>query len=339
MIRKQKGNALLYITIIVCVLIMAFSAAVGTFIGTGWYIADMGSNVDFEETEEVSDIALVNILFIGLDDEGANGLADTIMLVSINGVEGTINVLSIPRDTRTQFGNRFGKINEGYDIGHIEVRRGNLSEPEDLLIRKVRELTGLPVHYFVSLKMEGFSNVIDILGGVEIDVPHVPNAHGFRGMLYEDPTRNSRGEFVGARIRIPEGPRILTGNETLGFIRFRSYPDGDLGRIRAQQMFISALVEQHLNARTLGRINQLFGQMYENVRTNFAAADLIRYALLLRDLDPESIQTFQLPGSLGYVGSISYFIPNLSQLETLINEEFLLRPAQIDYEYYENSDE
>ena len=196
-----------------------------------------------------------------------------------------------------------------------------------MIIRKVRELTGLPIHYFVSLKMDGFVNVIDILGGVEIDVPNINNRGG---MFYNDPTPG------GARINIPTGRQTLNGQDALGFVRFRTYPDGDLGRIRAQQEFITALVEQHLNIGTLTNINRIFVQMYENVRTNFVAVDLLNYAILLRGIDPENIQTFQLPGGGGYVGAISYFIPNLRQIETLINEEFLLRVPEIsDGEYEE----
>ena len=194
-------------------------------------------------------------------------------------------------------------------------------------IRKVRELTGLPIHYFVTLYMEAFVNIIDILGGIEIDVPNV-NRRG--GMFYNDPTPG------GARINLTAGRQLLLGEDALGFVRFRSYLDGDLGRIRAQQQFMTAMAEQHMTLQNLTNISAIFREINEHVRTNFSAGDLLRYAILLRNLNLDAIQPFQVPGFLGYVGQISYFIPNHRELESLVQEHFML---SLDEPYEEPIDE
>jgi len=281
---------------------------------------------DADMFDQSPGIGLLNVLILGIDDEGAQGLADAMMLVSVNGIENTINILSIPRDTRIQFGGRFGKINEVYDAGHIEARRGNVAEPEEYVIGKIREFTGIPIHYIAVIHMDIFVNIIDILGGVEIDVP---NIGGRGGMFYNDPTPG------GARINLTAGVQTLNGRDSLGFVRFRTYPDGDLGRIRAQQQFVEAFAAQHLTWQNLTNLTNVFNEAYANIRTNIEAADLLRYGALLRDIDGESIQTFQVPGVPAYVGAISFFIPNLGQLETLVNDYFTLRidAENVDAEY------
>jgi len=288
-----------------------------------WNFAAGGSVIDFDELDRSPGIGIVNIVFIGIDD---HGLADALMLVSVNGIDNTVNTLSIPRDMRISFGTRFGKVNEIYAAGLQDVRRGNITEPEEYVIRRVREFTGLPVHYFVTMQMDGFADIIDILGGVEIDVP---NIGGRGGMFYNDPTPG------GARINLTAGVQTLNGRDSLGFVRFRTYPDGDLGRIRAQQQFIEAFTAQHVTWQNLPNLADVFNEIYENIRTNFTAADLLRYGALLRDIDGENIQTFQVPGVPAYVGAISFFVPNLGQLETLVNDYFTLRidTENIDAEY------
>ena len=314
---SKTGNLKSILIITLCMLLMFGSVMGGVWAANEFQflriIVEPGLSID--ELDESPGVGIINILFLGIDDEGRHGLADAIMLVSVNGIENTVNVLSVPRDTRTQFGSRFGKINEVFDIGHIEAQRGNVVEPEEYVIRKIRELVGIPIHYFITIHMDGFANVIDILGGVEIDVPSVNRG----GMFYNDPTPG------GARININAGLQTLNGQDSLGFVRFRSYPDGDLGRIRAQQDFIAAFAAQHITLQNLPNISSVFNEMSDNVRTNFTAGDLLRYGGMLRNLNSESIQTFQVPGHAAFVGEISYFIPNLAQLDALVNEYFVLR--------------
>jgi len=307
----RSGSLKLILLLIFCVLLMFMSVALGVFGANGWYLLNRGDNMDLIYIDDNHGVGLANILFIGIDD---HGLADTLMLVSVNGITNSINILSIPRDTRTSFGSRFGKINEVYAVGQQAVRRGDVQEPEDFVIRRIRELTGLPVHYFVTFHIEGFREVVDILGGVEIDVPNLRNG----GMFYNDPTPG------GARINLTAGLQTLNGSQAEGFVRFRGF-DGDIGRVERQQQFVTALAEQHLTIRNIANINALFGAINDHVRTNFSARDMIRYANLARAVNTEEIQSFQVPGHGAWVGQISYFIPNLRELETLVNEHFVLR--------------
>jgi len=304
-----------------CALLIFGAVALGVVTANVMHIANMGGNFGHVELETPVHGGISNILILGID---SFSLADTIMLVSVNGADGSIRVLSIPRDTRVQFGNRFGKINEASAIGYQNMRQGHTTEPEDLIIRKVRELTGLAVHYFVAVEMDAFVNIVNIFGGVEVDVPI--------RMFYRDPTPGH--ELL---IDLQPGLQVLNGAQAEQFVRFRGF-DGDLGRIQRQQQFISAFAEQKLRPQYIFRVNDLFAEIYDSVRTNFTGRDLLRYVSLLRTLDGENIQTFQVPGNAGFIGQISYFIPNLQALESLISEYFMLRldePQGYDEPYYQ----
>ena len=310
---KRKESIKLYISLLTCAALMFMSVSFGVFGANKWYMLNRGADFELEEIEKPLDIGLVNVLLLGKDD---NMLTDTIMLVSINGVERKVNVLSIPRDTRTAFGGYFGKINEAHYFGTQEVQRGRIKEPEDYVIGKIKALTGLPIHYFATINTSGFRNIIDILDGVEIDVPDVEG--GGRGMNYYDPTPGH--EF---RVAIKPGLQTLNGVQSEGFMRYRSgYPEGDVGRIRAQQQFIKALTEQKLRPEYLLKINELFNAVFKNIKTNFVAADMARYAVLINSISSDNVQTFQVPGAGEYINELSYFIPNLRELEKLMDEHF-----------------
>ena len=109
--------------------------------------------------DKVSD-GTTNILVVGVDADGTR--SDTIMLLSVTPKDNTINILSIPRDTRVS-------LKKGY---HTKINSCiGKDNGEQLLIDNVKELTGLPVHSFCKVSFEGVRNIIDILGGVEYDVP------------------------------------------------------------------------------------------------------------------------------------------------------------------------
>ena len=178
--------------------------------------------------DKVSD-GTTNILVVGVDNDGTR--SDTIMLLSVTPKDNTINILSIPRDTRVS-------LKKGY---HTKINSCiGKDNGEQLLIDNVKELTGLPVHSFCKVSFEGVRNIIDILGGVEYDVP--------MDMDYEDPVQ----DLV---IHLKAGPQTLDGAQAEGLLRFRSgYPSADLGRISTQQDFIKEAAKQKLNAKYIFKI-------------------------------------------------------------------------------------
>ena len=113
----------------------------------------------------------INILITGMGGgahDGAN-LTDTIMLASLDTRHDTVSLFSIPRDLYVQYPmGGAGKIN---GIFPIAQQKNSREDAMRLLAKKVTEVTGQPIDHFFNIDFDGFTHAIDILGGVEVDVP------------------------------------------------------------------------------------------------------------------------------------------------------------------------
>ncbi len=237
---------------------------------------------------------VVNCLIVGVDYEGLR--TDVIMLASYNLKENKIRVLSIPRDTRVIINNRVQKINAAHALKKVE---GTVEE--------VKKLTGIPIHYYVKLDFKGFRGVIDVLDGVDYNVP--------QRMYYVDPTQN-------LYIDLQPGMQHLNGNKAEQLVRFRRYPLGDVDRIKVQQDFLHELVKQKMTPAIITKIPSLFDEMSKYMQTNIGAKEVVEYAKILKTFTSDGLETYQLPGEGRYIGDVSYFICDKAKTETLIHETF-----------------
>lgn len=246
----------------------------------------------------------VNVLFFGKDKVAS--LTDTIILASLNTDNGDISTISIPRDTRVLIEGRYRKINEAYGVGVSLHKQGKTETDEEILIRAVREVTGLPIHHYLKLDTSSFREVIDILGGVEVEVPQP-------GMYYNDPLQN-------LSINIPPGRQVLDGKNAEGFVRFRAgYANGDLGRVSAQQYFIKCLIEQKVNLRYLGKIDDIAKTLTEAVDTSLSVTQITKYAMLAPKVSSDRIYMFVLPGTAQTIGGVSYVLRSEREIQEMAN--------------------
>lgn len=242
----------------------------------------------------------VNILVMATDKGGM--LTDTIMFASFNKKTNKLNILSIPRDTRVKLRKSFGKINSAYGMGEEGKR-------QEYAIEKVTEIVGLPVNYYAVINPKAFRNIIDILGGVEINVP--------QRMYYVDPTQ----DLV---IDLYPGRQLLDGKKSEQFCRFRSgYASADLGRIDAQQMFIKELFKQKLNPKYIGKIDEIYTEIVDSIDTNIKISDVFTLLPVVKAMTGDSLNTFRLPGSPATLSNISYYICDREETDKLINDVFL----------------
>lgn len=232
--------------------------------------------------DKVSD-GTTNILVVGVDNDGTR--SDTIMLLSVTPKDNTINILSIPRDTRVS-------LKKGY---HTKINSCiGKDNGEQLLIDNVKDLTGLPVHSFCKVSFEGVRNIIDILGGVEYDVP--------MDMDYEDPVQ----DLV---IHLKAGPQTLDGAQAEGLLRFRSgYPSADLGRISTQQDFIKEAAKQKLNIKYIFKIFPIMSEISESLDTDLSPMEIIKLAWKFRDTKNLKMESYLLPGEAKTIGSRAYYV-------------------------------
>lgn len=248
----------------------------------------------------------INILVLGSDisynrgrpDDKSPTRSDTMMLARLDPVNKVVNVLSIPRDTRVLIPDHryHDKINAAFAYGGEKMAR-----------RVVANLVGSPVHHYIALKVNGLINMVDILGGVEIDVE--------RNMRYVDRTAK-------LDIDIKKGRQVLNGKQAHHYIRFRHDEIGDIGRVQRQQKFINALTAKLLNPAILVKLPQLVEAARENIMTDMSDKELLKLANFARKIQRENIKMVMLPGRFGNIGGASYWLMDEEGAKEIITNMF-----------------
>ncbi|MCX7714624.1 MAG: LCP family protein [Clostridia bacterium] len=303
-ILSQKINIKRYLLVLGTVLCIAL----GAFFAAASFGIFGSKNVDSSEEIQEDLLAPVdkqtgklNVLLLGVDMAGLR--TDTIIVASYDLDGNKLKLLSIPRDTRMYVGARYQKIN----AAHAITQSGKIKGPQGT-IEAVTRLTGIPINYYVEFSFSAFRNTIDALGGVDFDVP--------RDMFYEDPVQD-------LHINLKKGFQHLDGDKAEQLVRFRRYPEGDIARVKMQQSFLKALMQQKLNAQIITKIPDIISQLKDDVNTNFTVLDAAKYLPNLKDLSVENVQMYHLPGEYNDTDyGASYWICDLEATKTLVESEF-----------------
>lgn len=213
----------------------------------------------------------VNILLMGLDGRGDAGdggtvRTDTLMLARLDPDTGEVSLLSIPRDLLVKDarpGGGRGRINSAYAYGGA-----------DRAVETVEDFTGLPVDHYVAADFSGFKDVVNALGGVEVDV---------------------EGDYLADR-GIPSGEQVLDGKEALFYARYRKTPRGDLGRIERQQELLAELRSQMLGWESIGSIPGVIRALNESVETDMGVRQMASLGRALAAGSGDSLEAARLEG-------------------------------------------
>ena len=244
-----------------------------------------------ETQEDKITVSEKNILLIGTDK--SEELSDVLIICRYNPYTNKISLLSIPRDTRVYYKNDYYKINSLYQFGI------------DTLTNKIENITDLRIDNYIVFSTNSFKNVIDILGGVDFNVP--------QNMKYSDPVQN-------LYINLKKGYQHLDGEQAEQLVRFRKYTTGDLQRVQVQQDFIKALIEQKLTPGIITKAPALTKELLDNVKTDLTFNDLKPYLSNLDNITEVKIETYTLPGVGDYVGNVSYFLQDTEKTPSVVDE-------------------
>ncbi len=256
----------------------------------------------------------INIVLLGM--EGPR--TDTIVFASFDPKTKKVNMISLPRDTYfyTKGYEKAGqrKLNAVYGRSGV---KGTMNAIENVL-------GGVPVHHYVRVTYKGVEEIVDSLGGVEVNVPF--------HMKYEDPTDDPP-----LYIDIPAGKQTLNGKQAVKFLRFRKsndgsvgYRDGDLGRVKAQQQFMSSAIKKAFSFRLPSVANTCFNY----IRTDMKLTDILLYVKYAYGMKMDDISMTILPGKAQnktFNGQqLSYFFHDPTKVKELMMDV---------YNYKENSNE
>ncbi|TCS91155.1 LytR family transcriptional attenuator [Keratinibaculum paraultunense] len=248
----------------------------------------------------------ITFLMLGIDSKdvkkATNVRTDTMMLCKANKSTGEVHLLSIPRDTKTHIR---GRKNEE-KINHAHVYGG----PE-LSVKAVKDLLGIDLEYYVRVDYNIVKKFVDLIGGVEVYVP--------MDMKYTDPVADPP-----LYIDLKQGYQTLDGDKALQFLRFRKgYKDQDLGRIKAQQQFIEAVLEKTLRPGNIANIPQMIKTYYDYVDTNIPFDVMMKFAMNAKNFSPDNVSMATLPGEGEYIGNTSYFIVDKEECIKLVKTMFI----------------
>lgn len=247
-------------------------------------------------------------LMMGVDSknvEKSKGTrTDTLMLFKVNFDTGEIDLLSIPRDTRVLIKGKKDKINHAHSNGGV-----------NLTINSLRDFLNLDIDYYVKVDYKAVMTIVDAIGGVKIDVP--------RNMRWYDPKADPPLD-----INIKKGEQLLDGKNAHDFLRWRKnmdgtgYSDGDIGRIKAQQMFVRELIKQTLQLKNVTKLVEFIKIYYEYVETNIPLNIILKGVKSAGKIDFTNINTNTIPGYGEDINGTSYWIYNREETDKIVEEMF-----------------
>ena len=220
----------------------------------------------------------INILLMGIGGVGHEGpnLTDTIILVSVNPSDNKVALISIPRDLIVWQG-KFGwrKINNANAFGEA-MQSGNGGAFASDIISKT---FNIPIPYYIKIDFEGLTSIVDILGGLTIDVER-----SFSDSSY--PT----DDLLTRTVSFKAGEQVMDGETVLEYVRSRHGTNGegsDFARGRRQQKVLEGLKSQALSLGILlnpSKINSLLKTIEANVETNLKDWEIARLAGMIKDM-------------------------------------------------------
>ncbi|MCP4359929.1 MAG: LCP family protein [Chloroflexi bacterium] len=227
----------------------------------------------------------VSILMLGIDqrcDEIGPNHTDTMMIMTLDPVGLSAAILSIPRDLWVNIpGFGTDRINQANYLGEVYEYPGG---GPALAVETVESLMGIPIDYFVTINFDAFVEMVNQIGGIDIDVPEAIDDQAYPDRCYGyDP------------FTIEAGAHHLDGDQALKYARTRATLGGDVDRAGRQQAVIMAVRDK---VSQLDNLPQLIAQapllwqtFQDNVRTNMSLEEALQLGLLIQDIPRDSIYT------------------------------------------------
>ncbi|GAB6676578.1 polyisoprenyl-teichoic acid--peptidoglycan teichoic acid transferase TagU [Bacillus cereus] len=238
------------------------------------------------EKVDVSDKKPISILMMGVDQRGTEqGRSDSMMLFTLNPQNKSMKITSIPRDSYTEIigkGTK-DKINHAYAFGGI-----------DMAVKTVENFLNVPVDHYIEVNMAGFKDVVDAVGGVDVN-----NDLDFK---YEG------SHFV-------KGSIHLNGAEALKYSRMRyEDPRGDFGRQMRQRQVIQAVIKKGASVSSLANYGDVLKAIEKNVKTSLTQEQMFDIQKNYKDC-MENSEEVQIPGD-GHKaadGIWYYYVPDAAK--------------------------
>jgi polyisoprenyl-teichoic acid--peptidoglycan teichoic acid transferase len=232
-----------------------------------------------------------SILMLGVDErKGDSGRSDTMIVLTVNPNLNTVKMLSIPRDTRTDIigKGKEDKINHAYAFGGV-----------DMSVKTVENFLDIPIDYYMKINMEGFRDIVNAVGGVNV-------------------TNDINFNYDGNHF--PKGQLTLNGQEALDFSRMRhDDPRGDFGRQLRQREIIQAVLDKGASFTSLTKYNAIFTALSSNVKTNLLFDEMVDIQKNYKEAS-KNIEQLAIEGKGTMMDGIYYLIISDEEKAKVQNE-------------------
>jgi LCP family protein required for cell wall assembly len=239
------------------------------------------------------------VLLMGTDDRNDSEIprTDTLILARVDQSTGKAALISIPRDLYVNIPDHgWDKVNAAYV--YAELRNPGSGPLET--VRTVSELAGVNISYFAQVNFEGLVQLVDVLGGVEVDVPV-----------------DIIGDTDAGGLDIYAGLQRLDGEHALTFCRSRDFAASDYQRQANQRTFLQALVKQVL-ASDLPTIASSVTEIAKMTFTNMDIATIVKVAQGMRGMEEGAIHTYYVPSGPDPTEETTYVLLKEYEWEQMI---------------------
>lgn len=222
------------------------------------------------------------VLLLGTDSNTIkSGRTDTIMLAVVDPKKEKVKILSFPRDTRMEIAgkDKVDKVNHSFNYGVSTT------------ISTIENYLNIPVDYYMLINLQGFVDLVNEIGGIEIDVEHDISFHD---------------RLQKERFNIYKGVQTLDGRQSLNYSRYRGDADGDFGRNRRQRQVLTGMIESSTKIANVTKITNIFSILGDNARTDLSLDKTLKLAIQFSDIKSEDIEAIKMEASPVSIDGISY---------------------------------
>jgi len=207
-----------------------------------------------------------------VEDKDTRPRSDTMIVASFDETSRTVRFLSIPRDSRVRFRDsegikHLGKLNSVYSF----------PDGDTLLPKVIGDELGIRIDRTAEIKLDGFTKLIDRVGGLDINVEGALFSGKRKRMKYTD-------HWGGWSVDLEPGTQHLDGEQAHGYVRFRKDNEGDPGRVRRQQQVMRALIKKMMGSYNLVQMPGLVSDLEKMISSNMSNEELVSAALFAKGL-------------------------------------------------------
>ena len=317
--KKRLGQIFLR-TVIVTFIILAVIASALVFIYNKFIFNGDGESIfPGKEPDPINKTLAV----FGVDEDGYR--TDVIFVLNYNSETGKSRIISVPRDTKVDWSEeQQEKMREikGYSISVSKINEMTsyvgMEHINDFTVPEIEDLLGIQIDNYVIITIDAFKQIVDAIGGVEVDVP-VLNGNGLH---YDDNSQD-------LHIHLDPGLQLLDGEAAEGLVRFRKgYAEGDVGRIKTQQLFLEAFAKKVTSPQIITKVPNIISTVLKTVSTDIKLSEISGYLPYLKSMSPDKVSFNIIPGEGKYIGGKSYFIVDEAAMPAFIEEIFNDSPEE-----------